>query len=256
MVHAKAGLVVLAWLVSAATAQAADLVVMSSGGFAGPLGALAPAAEKATGHHLTLVYGPSMGDTPNTIPTRLARGEKSDIVVMVGAALDNLVKAGRAAGRVDIAHSWIGAAVKAGAPVPAIGTVEEFKQTLLAAKSVAYSDSASGTYIGTTLYKKLGIEAQMAPKSTMIPADPVGNFIASGQYELGFQQVSELKPVAGLTLLGKIPRELQLDTIYAAAVPTGSTEQAAAAQVVAFFASAQAAPIEASFGLEPLARSE
>ncbi len=233
-------------------AMSADLVVMTSGGFAAPYRALAPAAEAATGHHLTVVYGPSMGDTPNTIPTRLARGERADILVMVGAALDKLIKAGKASDRVDIAHSWIGMAVRAGAPVPAIGTVEEFKKTLLAAKSIAYSDSASGVYIGNTLFHRLGLAEQLAARSHMIPADPVGGVVAKGEAEIGFQQISELKPIAGITLVGKIPAELQLDTIYAAAIPTGSHEKAAAKQVIAYFASSAAAPIERNLGLDPI----
>ena len=233
--------------------QAAELVVMTSGGFAAPYRALAPAAEAATGDHLTVVYGPSMGDTPNTIPTRLARGETADILVMVAPALDKLIASGQASDRVDIAHSWIGMAVRAGAAVPAIGSVEEFKKTLLAAKSIAYSDSASGVYIGTTLYRRLGLAEQLAARSRMIPADPVGGVVAKGEAEIGFQQVSELKPVAGITLVGKIPAELQLDTIYAAAIPTASREKAAAKRVIAYFASPAAAPIEASLGLDPIA---
>jgi len=96
-------------------------------------------------------------------------------------------------------------AIRAGAPRPDISTVDAFKNTLLAAKSIAYSDSASGVYLSTELFARLGIADQLRSKSTMIPADPVGNVVARGDAEIGFQQISELLPVAGSTSSGRYP---------------------------------------------------
>src|SRR5450631_3050552 len=118
---------------------------------------------------------------------------------MVGYALGELIKQGKvdAASRVDLADSRIGMAVKAGAPKPDIGSVDALKAALLNAKSVAYSDSTSGVYIERELFRTLGIELQLKPKAHMIQKTPVAQLVASGDYELGFQQVSELLPVAG-----------------------------------------------------------
>ena len=102
---------------------------------------------KAPPHNkLVTEFGPSMGTTHNAIPIRLERGEAIDVVIMAAPALDDLIKTGkiRKESRVDLVRSKIGMAVKAGAPRPDISTIEALKRTLLAAKSIAYSDSASG----------------------------------------------------------------------------------------------------------------
>ena len=164
---------------------------------------LAPAYEKETGNHLTLVLGPSMGVAPTAIPVRLARGEKADLVILARSGLDGLIAKGLVAlPATDLVRSRIAMAVKAGAPAPDISTLAAFKRTLLAAKSVAYSDSASGVYIETEMYKKLGIEEQMAKKSRKIQATPVGLNVARGEVEIGFQQMAELKPIPGIKIVG------------------------------------------------------
>ena len=138
------------FLVAAApgAAQAADVTVMISGGFSAALRELAPAYEHQTGNTIVVVSGPSGWITPQAIPNRLQRGESADVVVMVGSALDGLIAQGKvtAASRVDLARSRIAMAVRDGAPVPDISSVAAFTQTVLAAKSIAYSDSASGVY--------------------------------------------------------------------------------------------------------------
>ena len=201
----------------------------------------------------TLAYGPSMGNAPEAIPNRLARKEPADVVIMVGYALDKLIAEGKVmpGSRVELADSRIGMVVRAGEPKPDIGSVEAFKETLLDAKSVAYSDSASGVYIGNELFEKMGIEAQMKPKATMIPKIPVGSVVAKGDYQLGFQQVSELLPVPGTEFVGKIPESLQSVTRYAAGIPVGATHPREARQFLDFLASPEAAPDVASTGLDP-----
>ena len=107
--------------------------------------------------------------------------------------------------RVDLVKSPIGIAVKSGAPKPDISSSDALKRALLAAKSVAYSDSASGVYISTEMFQKLGIADEMKDKARNIPAAPVGGVVARGDAEIGFQQISELKPVAGIDIVGPLP---------------------------------------------------
>ena len=128
---------------------------MISGGLSPAYNALVPEFEKATGNKVVTAYGPSMGTTVNAIPMRLDRGEPADVLILVGYALDDLIKKGKAASgsRVDLVNSKIGVAVKTGAPKPDISTPDTLKRALLAAKSVAYSDSASGVYISTEMFK-------------------------------------------------------------------------------------------------------
>ncbi len=140
--------------VPATMARADDLTIMSSGGYTAALKQIAGDYEKSTGTHLNIVLGPSMGTAPEAIPNRLERGEAADLVVMVGYALGDLIKKGVVApdSRVDLVNSNIAMAVKAGQPTPDISTVDAFKRALLAAKSIAYSDSASGVYIENEMY--------------------------------------------------------------------------------------------------------
>jgi len=238
----------------AVSAHATELNVMNSGGFTAAYKALTPKYEAATGNTLQTAWGPSMGQSPEAIPNRLARGEPADVVIMVGYALDDLIKAGKVIpdSRVELADSRIGMVVRAGAPKPDISTVDAFRETLLRAKSVAYSDSASGVYIQSQLFRKLGIEEQLRPKAKMVPKIPVGSVVASGEYELGFQQVSELLPVPGVTFVGKIPESLQSVTRYAAGIPVGAKHPQEAKALMEFLASPAAAPDVAKTGLDPI----
>ncbi|HET9651589.1 MAG TPA: substrate-binding domain-containing protein, partial [Usitatibacter sp.] len=204
-----------ALLLATAAAQAADVRVMISAGFYGVYAELTPAFERATGHHVITVRGPSMGDSPEAIPTRLARGETADMVILDGKSADALAQRGLVRGdtKVELALSQIGMVVRAGEPKPDISTVDAFKATLLDAKSIAYSDSGSGTYLSTTLFRKMGIADQIAGKSRKVrgppSGEPVAAVVARGESEIGFQQVSELIHVPGITYVGAIPAELQ-----------------------------------------------
>src|SRR5690349_3496886 len=178
------------------TAHAAEIKVVTSGAFTAAYLELVPEYERATRDKLVTEFGPSMGTTRNAIPIRLERGESIDVVIMAAPALADLIKQGkvRADSRIDLVESKIGMAVKAGAPKPDISTVEALKRTLLAAKSIAYSDSASGVYLSEELFPKLGIADQIKGKTKKIEADPVGGVVAKGDAEIGFQQISELRP--------------------------------------------------------------
>jgi len=189
---ARALLVVGLLLLFAPAAGAAEIKVMSSAGFKAAYLELAAEFQRATGHRIANAWGPSMGSTPQAVPNRIARGEPVDVIIVVGDALDKLIEDGKvvASSRSDLARSLIGAAVQAGTPKPDISSVEAFKKTLANARSIAYSDSASGVYIETVLYKRLDVSDEVKAKSKMIPAEPVGEIIARGDAELGFQQMS------------------------------------------------------------------
>src|SRR3981081_3788667 len=195
------------------TASAAEVRVMISGGLTAAYNALVPDFERATGHKVITAYGPSMGTTVNAIPIRLERGEPADVLIMVGYALGDLVNKGKVVDdrRVDLGDSPIGIAVKSGAPKPDISTTESVKRALLAAKSIAYSDSASGVYVSTEMFAKLGIADEMKDKARKIPAVPVGEIVARGDAEIGFQQISELLPVSGIGIGGQLTHTVEQD---------------------------------------------
>lgn len=239
-----------------AAGSPAGLTVFTSGGFNAAFDALAASYRRTTGTPITIAHGPSMGETPNAIPARLARREPADVVILARSGLDKLVTAGAVVPdtAIDLGLSRIAVAVRAGAPVPDIATPEALRATLLHAKSVAWSDSASGVYIQSTLLDRLGIADQVRPKGRMIPATPVGEIVASGQAEIGFQQLSELKPVKGIRIVGLLPDALQKVTKFSGGVVAYSPHQAGARALLSYLSSPQAdAAIRAS-GLEPASR--
>ena len=212
----------------------------------------------ASGHRLLTTRGPSMGDSPEAIPARLARGETADVVILDGGAADELGRRGlvRAASKVDLARSQIGMVVRSGAAKPDIGSVEAFRSTLLAAKSVAYSDSGSGTYLSTTLFPRLGVADQVACKSRKVrgppSGEPVAAVVARGEAEIGFQQVSELIHVPGVTFVGAIPAELQPGFSFAGALTSNARQPEAGSALIRFLAAPAAAPAILKAGLKPL----
>jgi molybdate transport system substrate-binding protein len=245
---------VVAALLLAGSASAAEVRVMISGGLTAAYNALVPEFERATGNKVLTAYGPSMGTTVNAIPVRLERGEGADVLIMVGYALGDLIKQGKvnADSRVDLVKSPIGIAVKSGAPRPDISSVESVKHALLAAKSIAYSDSASGVYVSTEMFAKLGIADEMKDKARKIPATPVGEIVAHGDAEIGFQQISELKPVAGIDIVGPLPDELQKITVFSAGIATVSKEPEAGRALIKFLSSPAARDTLIKSGLEPI----
>jgi molybdate transport system substrate-binding protein len=250
---AAAALALLSALLTAATIRADEIKVVTSGGFTAAYLELVPQYEAATHNKLTTEFGPSMGTTHNAIPIRLERGEAIDVVIMAAPALDDLIKQGkvRAGSRVDLVRSLIGMAVKAGDARPDISTVDALKRTLLAAKSIAYSDSASGVYLSTELFPKLGIAEQIKGKSKKIEADPVGGVVATGEFEIGFQQISELRPVKGIDIVGPLPPGAQRVTVFAAGIPATATHPEAAKALIEWFASPVAYAAIKKSGLEP-----
>ncbi|KJC61042.1 ABC transporter substrate-binding protein [Bradyrhizobium sp. LTSPM299] len=235
-------------------ASAAEIHVMISGGLTAAYKALVPEFERKTGNKVVTAYGPSMGTTENAIPVRLDRGEPADVLILVGYALGDLIKHGKVVpdSRVDLVNSPIGIAVKSGAAKPDIGSAESVKQALLAAKSIAYSDSASGVYVSTEMFAKLGITDAMKDKARKIPATPVGEIVARGDAEIGLQQISELKPVAGIDIVGPLPDALQKITVFSAGIAVVSKEPEAGKALISFLASPEARDTLVKSGLDPI----
>ena len=238
-------------------AYAADVQVMISAGFFGAYSELGPVFERTSGHRLVTTRGPSIGDSPEAIHARLARGESADVVILDGGAADDLARRGlvRTDSKVELARSLVGMVVRAGAAKPDIGSAGAFRATLLAAKSIAYSDSGSGTYLSTTLFPKLGVAEQVAGKSRKVrgppSGEPVAAVVARGEAEIGFQQLSELIHVPGVTFVGALPDELQPGFSFAGALTRTVREPEAASALIRFLASPEAASVILKAGLRP-----
>ncbi|MEX3937007.1 substrate-binding domain-containing protein [Paraburkholderia phymatum] len=241
-------------LLASGAALADDVKVMISGGFASAYRELGPQFQETTGRTLITVWGPVTGKAANAIPVRLARGEWADVLIVVSYAIDDQIDAGKVVpgSKVDFARSAIGMVVREGEPKPDIGSIDALRRTLLAAQSIVYPDNATGVYIGSELFERLGIAGRLAIKSRMIPAEQVADAVANGRAEIGFQQVVELLPVKGVTFAGSLPAELQRYTVYSGGIGTNAKNPAGAAALIHFLSSPDAAPAIIGSGLEPL----
>ena len=234
--------------------DAGEIHVMTSGGFTAAYNELRPAFEARTGNRVMTAYGASMGNASDSIPSRLGRGEPADVVILARSALDGLVKAGRVVpgSQVDLVRSTIGIAVRTGQPKPDISTVAALKQALLAAPSIAYSASASGTYYESELLKRLDLEAEVKPRSRRILSERVGTVVARGDAALGLQQVSELLPIQGIDYVGPLPAEVQRVTVFSAGIASGAKRPEAARTLIDYLASWEVSATVARTGLEPV----
>jgi molybdate transport system substrate-binding protein len=238
LVRRQISLIVVGLLWQAAAARAQDIIVMTSGAFTAAHLVLAPRFERAT-RHKVVTAATSMGSGSESIPSRLQHGEVVDVVIVAAETLDELIKSGTVVNgsRVDLARSAIGLAVRSGSRKPDISSVEALKRTLLAAKSVAYSASVSGDYLVGELFPKLGIAAEMKAKSRRIERERVGAVVARGEAEIGFQQISELLPIAGIDVVGPLPPEVQKVTVFSAGVAASSKQPDVARAFIRFLTS-------------------
>src|SRR5262245_17451590 len=232
-----------------------DIVVMTSGAFTAAYLELIPAYTHSTGHKLVTATT-TMGTGTESIPSRLQRGEAADVVIVAADALEDLIKSGAvlAGSRVDLARSSIGMAVRAGAPKPDISSVAALTRTLLEAKSVAYSASVSGDYLRNELFPRLGVYEELKATGMRIERERVGAVVARGDAEIGFQQISELRPIAGIEIVGPLPPEVQRVTVFAAGVAANSRHPEAARALIRFLASSAAAEVVEKSGLELIVR--
>jgi molybdate transport system substrate-binding protein len=184
---------------------------------------------------------------------RVAAGEQFDVVVLASDAIDKLVTAGRldAAGKVDLARSGVAVAVRAGAQRPDISTGNALRSAVLAAPRIAYSTGPSGVAL-VALFERWGIADDVRSRLVQAPPGvPVGSLLARGEAALGFQQLSELMGVEGIDLLGPLPPEIQITTVFSAAPAIGCTQPDAVRSLLEFMASAESAPIKRRHGMEP-----
>jgi molybdate transport system substrate-binding protein len=183
-------------------------------------------------------------------------GEAVDLAVITPEEVDQLIKAGKLVpgSSVPIARSLMGVGMRAGAPRPDIGTADALKRTLLAVKSVTFSDPATGAASGVhtvKVFERLGIGAEMKPKYRLGDGTSSGRLVVSGEAELAIWQISAMKPVKGLDIVGPLPAELQLVTHLSAALGAYAASPDAAKALIGFFASPEAAAAMRARGLEP-----
>ena len=231
-----------------------EIRVMTSGGFAATYNAVVAEYERTTEDSVVTAYGASMGGAPDSIPMRLERGEPADVVILAAGALEELIARGKVApdSRVDLVRSRIGAAVRTGATEPDITTVEALRNTLLSAESIAYSASASGTYLETELFVVLGIAEQLSDRSQRVEGERVGEVVARGDAEIGFQQISELLPIAGISYVGPLPDDVQRVTVFSAGITTDATNPEGAQSLIEYLSSPALGPVIIESGLEPV----
>lgn len=230
-------------------AQAAEIRVMASAAIREAYLELVPVFERTTAHRVLTTWVPTV-----EMMRRLKASESIDLVIMASSSIDELIEVGRIVlgSRTDLATSGIGVAVRTGAPQPNIGSAEALRETLLSARSVAYSTGPSGVYLAG-LFQRMGIADELRSKVKQVQGEPIGAVIARGEAEIGFQQVSELLPIAGITYLGALPAEIQQTTVFSAGLHIDATDPAAAQALVKFLTSPAAVAVIKKKGMEPCA---
>ena len=227
--------------------------VIISGGFSGPYEQLMPQFERTTGIKVVTGSGSSQGKGPQTIAAQLARGEPADVVILSREGLTELIAARWiAAGTdVDLARTPIGVAVRAGAPKPDVRSVQDFKQVVLKATTVAVPSSTSGIFLIEEIFPRLGIAGRVNVKATPRGSGAAA-MVATGEADIGLLPVSEIVHATGVELAGVIADEIQLNQIFAAAIVATSKETKAAKRLLAFLTSESAAQTIRRGGMEPL----
>ena len=228
--------------------HAAEITVMATQAVKAAYVELVPGFQSSTPHKVSTEWVGS-GD----IMRRMKDGEVVDIVFLASAAIDELVKLGKLVpgSRVDIGKSGVGVAMQAGSPKPDISSSEAFKRTLLAAKSIALSSGSSAIYLDG-LFQRMGIAEELKPRIKRIALGlSVGEVVARGEAEIGFQQVSELMTMAGITYVGPLPPAMQLYTMYSGGIHTGAKSRDAAMQLLKFLTSPAALSAIKAAGMEP-----
>ncbi len=233
-------------LVAGAAANAAEITVDASGGpLPDVMGTLVPMFESATGNKVKISF---KGEPAITADVKQGA---VDLVITNTEVVDALAAGGSIVGngKTLLMISKVGVAVKAGAPKPDISTPEKFKAALMAAKTVGYSQGSSGRHVATVI-EKLGITDAVKGKAVIAQGRPVGAAIASGEAEIGMQQVAELRPVAGIDVIGELPADLQKQIPYSAGIPAKAKDAATARALVSFLRSEAALDVLRRKGMD------
>ncbi len=235
-------------MMTTATARAAEIKVMASPAIKQAYRKLVPAFETSSGHKVTTIWAGTVD-----VIKRIGGGEPVDLVIASAASIDQLTKQGRIVpgGTTVVATSGIGVAVKAGAPKPDISSGDALKRALLAATSIGCSTGPSGVYL-EGLFKRMGVAGRIAAKLVRVPiGQSVGEAVARGEAELGFQQVSELLPVKGIDFVGPLSSDVQEVTAFSAGLHASAAAPEAAKALVSFLRSPGAAPVITRSGMQP-----
>jgi molybdate transport system substrate-binding protein len=237
-------------MLSATVGHAAELKVFTSVALTQALNELAPIFEQKTGNKLVISY-----DLAAVQKKRILDGERADVIILTRAMMEDLAKQNKLASPdiVNVAGTPVALAARAGAPKLDISTVEAFKQTLLAAKSISYADPAKGGLSGVVAGKaidRLGIADQMKAKTTLVPGAQSPELVAKGEVELGIAQASEIVPIAGVQLVGPLPGELGSLTLFTGGVGAESGSADAAKALIEFLSGPEAGPHFKTKGFE------
>jgi molybdate transport system substrate-binding protein len=241
-----AGLLSLAAF-GASSASAAEIKVLSTNALKSVLEELGPQFEKSSEHKLVVTWSPAA-----VLKAEIEKGATFDVAFLTVAGVDDLAKQGKiaAATRATIARAGVGVAVRKGAPKPDISTTEAFKRALLNAKSIGFvAQGASGIYL-KTLFEKLGIAEELKPKIKLLPT-AAGAAAANGEVEIAMTQISEILPYAGAELVGPLPPEIQLYTVFAGGVAANAKEAEGGKALIKFLTAPSALPVIKAKGMEP-----
>jgi len=228
---------------------ARTLRIITSGAQAAPIEALLPRYEGA----VEIAFGSSLGSAHDSIPTRLSNGERFDLYFLAEVAHAQYASEGFVSQEfLPLVESRIGAAVRAGVPIPDIATPERLREALLSAGTVAHAASASGIYLASKVFPALDIAERMKPKTRTIYSERVGHVLARGEADLGFQQMSELLPIPGITIVGRLPPEFERTFVFGATYGLDPKARPAAAAFLSFLRSDAAGAEFSAFGLDPI----
>jgi len=237
-------------LAATATAGAAEIKTLITTAMEAAIVELVPPFERSTGHKVTVSYDPSGG-----LARRLRGGEFADMILIASRELDQLIAEGKAKERADVSRTGIALAVRKGAPHPDVSTPEALKRTLLAAKSIGHTAPAGGGITALhvqNVFKRLGITEQVTPKVKLAAGGPNGRvsvLVATGEAEIGLQQLSELMSNPNVEVIGLLPDSLQQITINAAGITSVAKEPEAARALIRHLATPEALAIYKGKGL-------
>ncbi len=222
--------------------------LLSTLAFMGAIRRLAEPYRAATGTRIDADFAPTLA-----LLKRLRGGEEADAVILTREGLDELLAEGSVAAdsKVDLARSYVGLAVKAGSPHPDISSEAALRAALLGARSVAYSRLGASGIFFVDLIGRMGIADAINAKATIVPSGFTAERLVTGEADIAIQQVSELKLVSGIEVVGPLPRELQTPAPFSGGCMAASKRGAEADRLLRYLASPEAAPVLRDSGLEP-----